>query len=180
MKTKSVTPRKKVRKDGPFPLKDGPFPMKDGPFPLWTRLAVGRRFGKDAPFPLVGAGLYYERVPFETVYQGNRGPKMAKNGVLRSASDLASQLPDFDLRDIDFDKEEVIFVALGARPGNGYMVEISEVLYLTDRGPKFSGPLTVVSYSEYGTTGQLGVETYPLHAIKLKKLDGTETQFSRS
>jgi hypothetical protein len=173
MKTKSVTPWKKVRKDGPFPI-------KDGPFPLWTRLAAGHRFGKDAPFPFLGTGLYYERVPFETVYQGNRGPKIAKNGVLRSAPDLTSQLPSFDLRDINFDKEEVIFVALGARPGNGYMVEIGEVLYLTDRGPKFSGPLTVVSYSEYGTTGQLDVETYPLHVIKLRKLEGTETQYSRS
>jgi hypothetical protein len=179
IKTKSVKAPKKLGKDGPFPMKDGPFPMKDGPFPIWARLAVRRPFGKDAPFPFLGTGLYYERVPFETIYQGNRGPKTAKNGVIRSASDLASQLPGFDVGEIDFDKEEVIFVGLGARPGNGYMVQISEVLYLTDRGPKFDGPLSVVSYSEYGTAGQLDVETYPLHVIKLRKLDG-ETQFSPS
>lgn len=170
---------KKVGKDAPFPLKDGPFPMKDGPFQMWTRLAVKGRFGKDAPFPLAEAGLYFEKIPFVTLYQGNRGPKTAKSGVLRSPSDLDSQLPGLDLNNIDFDREEVIFIGVGAKPGNGYMVEISQIMYLTDRGPKFDGPLTLVSYSEYGTRGQLDVETYPLHVVKLKKLDGTEIQFSR-
>jgi hypothetical protein len=173
MKTKKVAAPKKVAKDGPFP-------MKDGPFPLWTRLPVAARLGKDAPFPLVGPGLYWERVPFETIYQGNRGPKIAKTGILRSSSDQASQLPDVDLGNVDFDREEVIFVGLGARPSNGYMVQISQILYLTDRGPKFNGPLTVVDYSEYTTAGKSDVETYPLHIIKLRKLEGTETQFSRS
>jgi hypothetical protein len=153
---------------------------KDAPFPMWTRLAAGGRFGKDAPFPLVGPGLYWERVSFETVYQGNRGPKTAKAGVLRSTSDLASQLPGFDLHDVDFEREEAIFVALGARPGNGHLVQIEQILYLTDRGPKFNGPLTLVSYSEYGTAGQLDVETYPLHVVKLRTLEGSDVQFSRS
>ncbi len=173
MKTTKMVAPKKVGKDGPFP-------MKDGPFPMWTRSAVGGRLGKDAPFPLVGAGLYWERVPFETIYQGNRGPKIAKTGVLRSTSDLASQLPDFALHNVDFEREEVIFVGLAARPGNGYMVQINQILYLTDRGPKFNGPLTVVDYREYVTAGQSDVETYPLHVIKLRKLEGADTQFSRS
>ena len=173
-------PFPKLGKDAPFPLKDGPFPMKDGPFPMWKRLDAEGRFGKDAPFPLVEAGLFYEIVPFVTLYQGNRGPKTAKTGVLRSPSDVNSQLPGLDLPNIDFDREELIFVGLGTRPGNGYKVEISQIMYLTDRGPKFDGPLTSVSYGEYGARGQLDVETYPLHVVKLKKLDGSETQFSRS
>jgi hypothetical protein len=93
---------------------------------------------------------------------------------------MASQLPDLDPQNVDFDKGEVIFVALGARPTNGYMVQIQQIIYLTDRGPKFSGPLTTVDYSEYRTAGLSDVETYPLHVIKLRRLEGTEIQFSRS
>jgi hypothetical protein len=172
-KPKKTKPKKKVGKDAPFPFKDGPFPM-------WTRLAADKSFGKDAPFPLKTAGLYYERVSFQNVYQGNNGPNTAKTGVIRSAADLAAQLPGVSLPSINFGSEEVIYVGLGARPDNSHMVEITQVLYLTDRGPKFSGPLTMVDYSEYATPGRSDVETYPLHVIKLKKLDGTETQFSRS
>jgi len=112
MKTNKAGGPKKARKDGPFP-------MKDCPFPLWTRLAVATSYGKDVPFPLTGTALYWERVPFETVYQGNNGPKTSKIGVLRSELDLTSRFPELDLRDVDFNKEEVIFVALGGRPNNG-------------------------------------------------------------
>lgn len=153
---------------------------KDGPFPMWTRLELNNQVGKDGPFPLVGFGLYWERVPFETVYQSNKGPKAARTGVVRSASEFSSQFPGLDASSIDFGIDEVIFVALGAKPTNGYMVQISQVLYFTDRGPKFAGPLTVVDYSEYRTTGQSDVESYPLHVIKLRKLDGVEIQFSRT
>lgn len=153
---------------------------KDGPFPIWTRISPREPIGKDAPFPIFNVSLYWERIPFETVYQGNRGPKSAKTGVLRSASDAASQLSEYDLGDVDFAKQELIFVALGARPTNGYMVQIDQVMYFTDRGPKFKGPLTTVDYIEYRAAGQSDVETYPLHVIKLRKLEGMDTEFSPS
>jgi hypothetical protein len=152
---------------------------KDGPFPMWTRLSVRGRFGKDGPFPLSGASLYWEKVPFDTLYQGNNGPKNLKTGVVRSASELASHLPGFNFPDVDFGKEEVIFVGLGARLGNVRMVGIDEVRYFTDRGPKFDGPLTIAYYGEFRTKGREDGETYPLHVIKLRKLEGSEAEFSQ-
>lgn len=179
--------------DAPFPFarkrtardvgKDAPFPRlrsKDGPFPMWIRIHGGGPLNKDGPFPMLEAGLEWERVPFETVYQGSRssGPSETETAVVRSSSDLHSKVPNLSLPRIDFDSQEAIVVQLGKRPDNGYLVQIDEILYFTDRlGGK--GPLTTVRYSEHRTAGRLDVETYPLHIVKLINLDG-ETEFDPS
>lgn len=161
--------------------KDGPFPhsfSKDGPFPRWTR--VHGALGKDAPFPMVEVGLEWERVPFETVFQGSRrtGPNRTETAVVHSSSDLSSKLPNITLPPVDFNTEELILVQLGKRLDNGYLVQIDEILYFTDR-LEGRGPLTVVHYSEHRTPGRSDVLSYPLHVVKLRKLDG-DTEFDPS
>jgi hypothetical protein len=149
-------------------------------FPQWRLLTRGPQFGKDAPFPFASFGLYWERIPYETIYQGNKGPRAATFAVIKSPSELASELPDIGEYAVNFDKEEVIVVGLGARPGNGYMVQIAQIMYLTDRGPQCTGPLTLVDYSEYQSASQLNAETYPVHVVKLRKLAGSESKFMRT
>lgn len=184
-------------KDAPFPVserlkqqtkaqlaKDGPFPRqnfsKDAPFPMWVRVAMA----KDGPFPMLKIGLDWERVPFETLYQGTRGPAKRTSIVAHSKSDLMANLPDAaqtnpDPNKVDFNTEEVIVVGLGERQDNGYMIKIDEILYFTDRMAG-RGPLTSVSYSEHRTSGRSDVLTYPTHIVKLRKLEGTDVQFDPS
>jgi hypothetical protein len=197
-KRQQSSDRQKVGKDAPFPTretskrrteadvkKDGPFPhrtlSKDGPFPMWIRVGGGGPVAKDGPFPMLKIGLDWERIPFEGLYQGTRGCVKPTAAVVRSKNDLVANLPNIaqtgiDPDKIDFENEEVIIVGLGERPDNGYMVQIDEILYFTDR-MKGRGPLTSVSYSEHRTTGRLDLLTYPVHVVKLRKLDGTEVEF---
>lgn len=149
---------------------------KDGPFPMWARVASESSFGKDAPFPM-RVGLYWERIPFETVYQGNRGPEVAVAKVVRSAAELASAFPGFTASGVNFDTEQIILVGLGLRNDNATMAQIDDVFYFTDRG---SGrqPLTSVNFGEYKTNGQSDVQTHPVHVVKTRKLKGDEVQFS--
>lgn len=185
--------RRGSSKDGQFPTreastrrteaevaKDGPFPhqalSKDGPFPMWIRIAGGGPVAHDGPFPMAKIGLDYERVPFATVYQGSMGPAKPISVVVHSKSDLLSSWPEIGQTgispdEVNFDSEEVIVVGLGQRPDNGYMVQVEDVLYFTDRG-KGRKSLTDVLYGEYRTTGRLDVLTYPVHVIRLRKLSG--------
>ncbi|SRR5579872_336860 len=160
---------KAATKDGPFPLRAS----KDGPFPMWTMVKSGS-YGKDAPFPML-TGLYWERVSFQTLYQGNRGPKRPVQAAVKSRSDLPPTLSEIPI-DVDFGQDEVIVVALGERPNNGYLAQIDQILYYTDRG-EGKGPLTMVQFSEHKTTGVLDVVTYPVHVVKLRKLAGQDVEF---
>jgi hypothetical protein len=180
---KSLSRSAASKSKGRIVAKDGPFPhalSKDGPFPRWTRVQRAGTFGKDAPFPFKKAGLNWEMVPFETVYQGSRhsGPSETVTAVIRSISDLRSKLPDLNLPPVDFNAQELILVQLGKRQDNGYLVAIDEVLYFTDRLGG-DGPLTLVRYSEHRTAGRSDIETYPLHLIKLREIEG-ETEFDPS
>ncbi|HEY6969545.1 MAG TPA: hypothetical protein VJA94_10095 [Candidatus Angelobacter sp.] len=178
---------KRAKKDGPFPLTKvikGPLDAtKDGPFPMWTRISPAS-VAKDGPFPMLAKdGLYWERIPFQTLYQGNRGPKKLTTIVAHSKPELLNALPDIkdtgiDADNINFAKDEVIIVGLGERPDNGSLVQIDQILYFTDR-LKGRGPLTSISYGEHRTTGILDVLTYPVHVVKSRRLDG-EVQFSQT
>jgi hypothetical protein len=167
-----------VAKDGPFPHRKL---SKDGPFPMWIRIAGGGPVAHDGPFPMANIGLDYERVPFTTLYQGSRGPAKPISAVVHSKSDLLSNWPEIAQTgispdEVNFDSEEVVVVGLGQRPDNGYMVQVEDVLYFTDRG-KGREPLTDVLYGEYRTTGRLDVLTHPVHVVRLRKLSGKDVQF---
>lgn len=156
---------------------------KDGPFPMWTRIPPAS-VSKDGPFPMLGrTELNWERIPFQTLYQGTRGPKKLTTAVAHSKSELLETLPGIsetgiDADNINFDNDEVIIAGLGERTGNGYLVQIDQVLYFTDR-LKGQGPLTSVFYGEHRTTGLSNVLTYPVHIVKLRRLVG-EVQFNQT
>jgi hypothetical protein len=116
------------------------------------------------------------KIPFTTLYQGDAGLQVAQNGVIGSQAQLLTEFPVFPFT-VNFAKEELIFVALGARPAPGYTVTITQVMYLTNRGPGLA-PLTEVSYevtppASGATTAPADAPpSYPMHIIKLEILAG--------
>jgi len=131
-------------------------------------------------------GIYPAILTFATVFQAGEGPKDAHNGVIRSVSELRKTLRGVrglagELVDnVNFGKEQLIFVALG-RCDSGHEAQITSVTYVTDRGGL--PPLTEVSYKEITPmlpAFEQDVEaTYPMHVIRLKRLDG-ETTFNKN
>jgi hypothetical protein len=137
--------------------------------------------------------LYPAMIIFTTVFQAGEGPAKAENGVIRTNADLRKFLRNLaNLTNpadvtasleskVDFEKEQLIFVALGERKSGGE-AQINAVTYLTDGG-KGLPPLTEVSYRELAIHGTVTdpdeQSTYPMHIIKLKKLDG-ETTFNKT
>jgi hypothetical protein len=140
-----------------------------------------RKAGKDAPFPYTLNPPDY--IKFETIYQGAEGPKTAVHAIIQSQKQLDGTLPNaaqlgIKPGTINFDREQLIIVGLGARPTTGYKVAIDNVMYLTDRN---AGPtanqnlpdLTLVTYTELKAGGASGdMITYPVHIIKTQKLTG--------
>jgi hypothetical protein len=132
-----------------------------------------------------GKGLYPTIIPFTTVFQADDGPKKAQNGVIRTTAELQSMLPrqsSYLADRVNFEKEQLIFVALGERPVGMFEAQINSVLYLTDRGNGLPA-LTEVSYRENTTQGVLDPYikqvAYPMHVIKLRKVDG-QTTFNKN
>jgi|SRR5450432_453748 hypothetical protein len=133
-------------------------------------------------------GLYPTNLIFTTVFQADDGPKNAQNGVIRSKAELrkALRLQALSIEDkVDFEKEQLIFLALG-ECRSGHEAQINSVTFLTDRGRGLPS-LTEVSYWEITVPGAIAEAeadpdlqpTYPMHVIKLKKLDG-ETTFNKN
>ncbi len=129
-----------------------------------------------------GKGLYPTIVPFSTVFQADDGLKNAQSGVIRTTAELQSMLPrqsSYLADRVSLEKEQLIFVALGERPVGMFEAQINSVLYLTDRGNGLPA-LTEVSYRETTTTSSIvdpyiEETVYPMHVIKLRKLDGQTT-----
>jgi len=136
--------------------------------------------------------LYPAMIIFTTVFQAGEGPAKAENGVIRTNADLRKFLRNLaNLTNpadvtasleskVDFEKEQLIFVALGERP-SGHEAQINTVTYLTNRGKELPS-LTEVSYREiaiHGTMPDADDPTYPIHVIKLRKLLG-ETTFNKN
>jgi hypothetical protein len=125
-------------------------------------------------------------VPFLTVFQADDGLKKAPSGVIRTTTELQSILPrqsSYLADKVNFEKEQLIFVALGERTAGMFETQINSVLYLTDRGSGLPA-LTEVSYRETTTRGAvvdpyMEQAVYPMHVIKLKKLDG-QTTFNKN
>ena len=106
-------------------------------------------------------GPYPTIIPFATVFQADDGFKNAHSGVIRTKTELQSILPrqsSYLANSVNFEKEQLIFVALGERNSGGYELQINAVLYLTDR-LRGLPPLAEVSYKEL-TPG--GPATEPL------------------
>jgi hypothetical protein len=133
-----------------------------------------------------GKGLYPTIIPFTTVFQADDGLKNAQSGVIRTATELQSVLPhqsSYLADKVNFEKEQLIFVALGERPVGMFEAQINSVLYLTDRGNGLPA-LTEVSYKETTTTSSIvdpymEQAVYPMHVIKLRKVDG-QTTFNKN
>jgi hypothetical protein len=132
-------------------------------------------------------GQYAHNVLFSTVFQADDGPTVGKNGVIRNKTELQKALPHHALiltSSVDFETEQLIFVALGLRDGGGRDAQINAVSYLGDRDSGLPS-LTQVSYRENINclSGAGGAEnsnpTCPMHVTKMKKLDG-ETVFDKS
>ena len=123
---------------------------------------------------------YPYSAPFFTVLQADDGPREAKNGVIRNGDELQRILPTLApiLKDrINFEKEELIFVALGKRKSRGYEARIRSITLGSHRNDGIS-PFVEVSYAEYFTPvpppeGAKEMEpSFPVHVVKTKKLDG--------
>jgi hypothetical protein len=132
-----------------------------------------------------GKGLYPKFIPFATVFQADDGLKNVQSGVIRTTTELQSILPRQSsyLADIvNFKKEQLIFVALGERTLGMFEAQINSVLYLSDRGNGLPA-LAEVSYKEITTPGAIVhpymEQAYPMHVIKLRKLDG-QTTFNKN
>jgi hypothetical protein len=128
-------------------------------------------------------GIYPANLVFTTVFQANEGSKDAQNGVIRSDGELRKALRSLVgalASKVSFGNEQLIFVALGRRD-SGHEAQITSVMYVTDRGGL--PPLTEVSYKEITPMlpafEQDAEPTYPIHVIKVKKLDG-ETTFNKN
>jgi hypothetical protein len=128
-------------------------------------------------------GQYPLNVVFSTALQADDGPANAANGVIRDEDGLR-RLPrrqaDLLVGWVDFEKEQLIFVALGqCHPP--LEVQIHTVVHMGDRGE--FGPLSEVSYQENPSRTPIAAEepalTSPIHVIKLKKLLG-DTVFTKS
>jgi hypothetical protein len=130
-------------------------------------------------------GVYPTNLIFSTVLQADEGPENTENGVIRSTPNLRKMLPHQATllkSSVNFDKEQLIFVALGRRDAGGHEAQINAVSYLTDRENGLPS-LTEVSYRE-NFSPELAAEmqsgpTFPIHVIKLQKLDG-KTVFHKS
>ena len=104
--------------------------------------------------------------------------------MIRSKAELrkALRLQALSIEDkVDFEKEQLIFLALG-ECRSGHEAQINSVTYLIDRERGLPS-LTEVSYWEISIPGAIAEAvadpdlqpTYPIHVIKLKKLDGDTT-----
>jgi hypothetical protein len=131
-------------------------------------------------------GLFPTVISFVTVFQADDGLKNAQSGVIRTSTELQSILPrqsSYLADKVNFEKEQLIFVALGERTVGMFEAQINSVLYLTDRGNGLPA-LTEVSYRETTTRGAvvdsyMKQAVYPMHVIKLRKLDG-QTTFNKN
>jgi hypothetical protein len=131
-------------------------------------------------------GIYPTIIPFVTVFQADDGLKTAQSGVIRTKTELQSILPrqsSYLAAKVDFEKEQLIFVALGECKSGGE-ARIDTVMFLSDRGNGLPS-LTEVGYKEVTPHGAAAVDpdaaqaAFPMHVIKLKKLDG-ETSFNKN
>jgi hypothetical protein len=129
---------------------------------------------KNLPYPI--------SIVFATALQADNGPTKARNGVIRDETELQAALPRQAptlCSTVDFEQDQLIFLALGRRYSGGHDVQINEVAYLGDRGILLP-PITMVSYREHFDVGPVAFErsnpTCPIHVIKMKKLEG-ETVF---
>jgi hypothetical protein len=131
-------------------------------------------------------GIYPANLAFATVYQADDGPENAVNGVIRSKAELRNilshQAPSLE-DNVNFEKEQLIFVALGKRDSAGQDAQINAVIYIADRGNGLP-PFTEVSYRE--STSPIPVADtatvrpiFPIHVVKLRKLMG-DTTFNKN
>jgi len=135
----------------------------------------------DGPFPMSTAptaGLGYEKIPFVNVLKSAfNGPKLAVQAAIKNANQYETLLSDIlnPLPQVDFTREQLFLVAAGEQASNSFDVEITSVLYLSDRGQN-RPDLSLVSFEEHNTGGLLHVITAPWHLVKTRLLAG-ETQF---
>ena len=133
-----------------------------------------------------GKGVYPTIIPFATVFQADDGLKNVQSGVIRTTTELQSILPrqsSYLVDQVNFENEQLIFVALGERALGMFEAQINSVLYLADRGNGLPA-LTEVSYKEITTPAAIvhpymEQGAYPMHVIKLRKLDG-QTTFNKN
>jgi hypothetical protein len=127
-----------------------------------------------------------QNIVFATVLQADDGPENAQNGVIRGKGELRRllrRLAPLLAGSLDFDKGQLIFVALGRCESGGREAQITAVVYFTDRGNGLP-PLAEIWYRENSidllvAKPDIVKPTCPIHVIKLKKLDG-ETIFNKN
>jgi hypothetical protein len=145
------------------------------------RKRKSRRAGKDAPFPPRGGrkparGLYFSTISFTTIAEGNAGPTEAVQEAVHSARELARVFGNSTPPALDFSKEQAIVVALGEKPTSGFSVQITSIVYFTDRGGDLP-PLLSVTYATKTGNRRSDVMTRPFHAVRLEMLAG-DVEFS--
>jgi len=125
--------------------------------------------------------LAYEKIEFKKEWKGRSRPNTPVEAIIQSEEQCrkfltgAGDMPPHTALSINFSEEQLILVGIGERPTDEYFVEITQIMYFTDRG-KGLGPLTVVSFREGKKKYSLDVVSCPFHMVKTKKLAG-ETRF---
>ena len=115
-------------------------------------------------------------VTFTTVLQAGEGPANEKAGVIRSETELrktVQHLASTLQSSVNFEKEQLIFLALGRRPSQGHEVEIYAISHPNDRGNGLPS-LTAALYRERVSPIPVIEEcipSFPIHVVKTKKLD---------
>lgn len=117
-------------------------------------------------------GLYPQVVEFSDVYHsGTQGPDEPVQAVIRDQEQLRKLLPDILVPPVDFKEKQVIVVALGRRPTDGYDVRITSVMYITDR-LQGRPPLTMIGYTDSEKGGLSDMVSKPIHIVSTRPLDG--------
>jgi hypothetical protein len=122
---------------------------------------------------------YALNLVFNTVLQADDGPRNADSGMIRSESELLKSLRHLApllSGSVNFNKEQLIFVAFGLRDFGVYEAQICSVIFFVGRGSG-APPLMEVMYRENSSSAPPSKEpvsnpTFPIHVVKVKKHEG--------
>jgi hypothetical protein len=122
---------------------------------------------------MIGNAIYPDVVAFTTLYQGPRGLKIRTTEILHSREEMDKAFADLDFTlsaKVDFSSEDVTVVALGQRDTTGYAVEITGIIYVSDRPNSLSNE-TLISYHERKPSWEAAeLPTFPMHVVKSAKI----------